>query len=82
MDILREELAFFEEQKSELLAKYRGQFALIKGRDLIGVFPNREQAYTHGVERFGGEPFLIKEIVEKELPETVPLLAFALRARL
>ncbi|MFQ5829244.1 MAG: hypothetical protein ACE5JD_08830 [Candidatus Methylomirabilia bacterium] len=83
MDILKEELAFFAEKKKELLRTYTGQFALIKGRALVGVFPTREQAYIRGVESFAAEPFLIKQIVEKETPEQVPLLAFGLhRARL
>jgi len=80
MDILKEELAFFEEKKAELLGKYLGQFALIKGRTLVGVFSAREEAYRQGVEKFGSEPFLIKQIVEKETPEQVPLLAFTLRS--
>lgn len=83
VDILKEELAFFAEEKEELLRKYPGQFALIKDRALVGVFPTREQAYTRGVESFVTEPFLIKQIVEKETTEQVPLLAFGLhRARL
>ncbi len=79
MDILQEELAFFEEKKRELLGKHPGQFALIKGRTLVGVFPTREEAYKHGVEKFGRESFLIKQILERETPEQVPLLAFTLR---
>jgi len=68
LEILREELAFFNEKKDELLRTDPGQFALIKGRTLIGVFATREEAYTEGVQRFCGESFL------------VPLLAYSLRA--
>ncbi len=79
MDVLQEELAFFEEKKPELLKTHPGQFALIKGRVLIGIFPTREEAYTQGANKFGSEAFLIKQIVEKETPEQTPLLAFTLR---
>lgn len=78
MDVLKEELAFFEEKKQELLRTYPGQFALIKGRSLIGVFPTGQQAYTEGVKSFGREAFLIKLIVEHETPELVPLLAYSI----
>lgn len=78
IDTLKEELAFFEEKKQELLASAREQFALIKGRTLIGTFPSSKDAYTEGVGRFGKEAFLIKHIVEHETPELVPLLAYSL----
>jgi len=77
-DVLREELAFFNEKKQELLKTHPGQLALIKGRALIGIFPTSEQAYTEGVNRFGRGSFLIKRIVEHETPELVPLLAYSL----
>ena len=78
VDVLKEELAFFDEKKQELLRTRPGQFALIKGREVVGVFPTSEQAYTEGVGRFGREAFLIKRIVEHEAPELVPLLSYSL----
>ena len=70
VEVLKEELAFFNEKKDELLRTDPGQFALIKGRTLIGVFATREEAHTEGVQRFCGELFLVH----------VPLLAYSLRA--
>ena len=78
MDVLKEELAFFDEKKQELLRTHPGLLALIKGRSLVGVFPTSEQAYRVGVSRFGREGFLIKRIVEHEAPELVPLLAYSI----
>jgi len=78
MEIFKEELAFFDARKQELLKTHAGQFALIKGRNLVGIFSTREQAYAEGVKRFGQEAFLIKHIVEHEKPEQVPLLAYFL----
>ena len=80
LEVLKEELAFFSEKKDELLRTHPGQFVLIKGRTLIGVFPTREAAYAEGVQHFGGESFLVHHIVEKEPVEQVPLLAHSLRA--
>lgn len=79
MEILKEELAFFEEKKQELLQTHPEQFALIKGRNFVGVFPTYEEAYREGVKRFAQESFLIKRTVEHEKPEQVPLLAYSIR---
>ncbi len=79
VEVLKEELAFFNEKKDELLRTHPGQFALIKGRTLLGVFATREDAYAEGIQRFGQESFLVHRIVEKEPIEQVPLLAYSLR---
>ena len=73
---LNEEVAYFTEKKAELLKIHRGQFALIKGRDLIGVYQTPERAYTEGVMRFGRDSFLVQQIVEHEQAEFVPLFAY------
>jgi len=39
-----------------------GGGALLKGDDLIGVYPNREMALAKGYEKFGAEAFMVKEI--------------------
>lgn len=80
LEVLKEELAFFNEKKDELLRTHPGQFALIKGRTLLGIFPTREEAYAEGVQRFGGESFFVHRVVEIEPVEQVPLLAYSLRA--
>ncbi len=79
VEALREELAFFEEKKSELLASHKGQFVLIKGRQIIGVYPTRAEAYGDGVRHFMREAFLIKPVVEHEAAEQVPLLAYTIQ---
>jgi hypothetical protein len=74
-NVLQEELRFYDEQKAELLRTHPGQFVVIKGRKIFGIFPTRAEAYGEGVRRFVREPFLIKAILEHENPEQVPLLA-------
>ncbi len=71
---LAEELAFFEEQKGQLLAHNRSQFALIKGRTLHGTFTTFEEAYKEGVRLFGNTPMLIRQIVENEPQVRAPAL--------
>ena len=71
---LAEELAFFQEQRPELLKHNNGQFALIKGRQLHGTFTTFEEAYAAGVKLFGNKPMLIKQILEVEPEGKAPAL--------
>lgn len=65
---LQEELEFFERQRFELFAQASGKYALIKGSTLIGIFDTELDAARAGYREIGNEPFLIKHIVEADLP--------------
>jgi len=71
VEALQEELAFFREKKQELLRQHAGQYALIKGRTLIGIYSTKAEAYTEGVKRFLAGPFLMKKIVEVDPVEQI-----------
>jgi hypothetical protein len=43
-----------------------GQWVLIKGRDVLGVYPRYEPALEAGYKRFGAGPFLVKQILRRE----------------
>ena len=73
-DVLKEELRFLTEQRQALIQQHAGEYALIKGRRLVGTFTTFEEAYDRGVAEFGREPFLIKQLVEQEPVETQPAL--------
>ena len=64
--VLERELEYFEQQKTELLLHYKGQFALIKDNELLGTYTTPEQAFSAGVRALGNQPFLIKKVQEKE----------------
>ena len=65
---LQQELEFFERQRLELLARAPGKYALVKGSELIGIFETELEAARAGYRQIGNEPFLIKHIVEADLP--------------
>src|SRR5688572_22512953 len=54
------ELRFFEANKEEWLRTYQGQFALVKGKDLLGTFTTMEEAFNEGIHKLGNQPFLIR----------------------
>jgi len=67
-EILGKELETYEARKSELLGKAKGKFALIKDDQVVGIFDTDLDAIHQGYDRFGNVPFLVKQIVELEVP--------------
>jgi hypothetical protein len=83
MKTLEQELKFYEEHRGEFLALNRGQFALIKGEELIGTFSTLQEAYNQGIERFGNIPILIRQILPADHAHKIPAFTQGLlRARL
>jgi len=81
--MLEHELTFYEEHRHELLAGNRGQFALIKGEELIGAFSTLQQAYHHGIDKLGNIPMLIRQILPSDPAHKIPAFTQGLlRARL
>jgi len=74
------ELEYFHAHRGELVASYRGKFALIKGGELIGAFDTDENAYRAGVARFGNTPLLIRRITaeDEDQPARFPALTVGL----
>jgi hypothetical protein len=58
---LEKELATYHSKLLELAAD-EGKFVLIHGGDVAGVFISYEDAIKIGYEKFGLEPFLVKQI--------------------
>jgi hypothetical protein len=52
----------YEAHKADLLQS-EGQFVLIKGGDVLGVWPTFEETLEAGYERLGLQPFYVREIV-------------------
>lgn len=76
---LMKELRVFTENKQKLLKRCPGLYILIKGDEILGPYPNAEAAYGDGLERFGLEPFLVKQVLEEEPVGYVPMFSLAPR---
>ena len=44
-----------------------GEFVLIKGADVIGFSPSLEAAFRAGTDKFGLEPFLVRQIAPTDV---------------
>lgn len=66
LDLLETELQTYNAKKQELLSQASGKYVLIKADKVIGIFDTESDAIRQGYEKFGNEPFLVKQILEIE----------------
>jgi hypothetical protein len=78
VDILAEEMKYFEEHRNELLERAAGKFALIKGSECLGTFDTDQNAYQEGMRLFGNTAFLIHEILPEDPIQEIPALCLGL----
>jgi hypothetical protein len=65
---LQAELDTFESLRMTLVDRAPGKYALVKRNDLVDTFETELEAIREGYRRFGNEPFLVKHIVEADVP--------------
>jgi hypothetical protein len=69
---LDKELRLFEQNRALWVEQaLTGQWAVIHGSEILGVFHSLDAAYRAGVKRFGTVPFLVKQIKPHEEVEVV-----------
>ncbi len=69
VELLERELKTYDEHRVQLLGTDSGKFVLIKDDKVIGIFESKLDAIRAGYERFGNVPFLVKQIVQVEVPQ-------------
>lgn len=62
---LMDELLTYRDNLKELL-RDKGKYVLIKGRAVVGIYADEQEAIRTAIDRFGGEPVLVKQIAVKE----------------
>lgn len=67
-ELLKTELETYEKHKNELLGTAQGKFVLIHGGEIVETYESQIDAIAEGYRRFGNVPFLVKQIVEIEVP--------------
>lgn len=71
---LQTELEYFQRHRQEYLKLYKNQFVLIKGEEFAGAFTTEAEAYKAGLDRFGNEPLLIKQVLDNDETVSYPAL--------
>lgn len=70
-----EEKSYFNRIKESLLSEHEGDFVVIKGHELIGIFPDDISAFKAGMDKFGTADFLLVKISRRTDIAVSPLLA-------
>ncbi len=68
--ILQQELDFFERHRLDLLARAPGKYALVKECEVLGIYDSELEAIRAGYAQLGNDAFLVKHIVEADIPLT------------
>lgn len=54
------ELSFFKEHQDELVAKYDGRVLVIRGQQVVGVYPDALDAYLNAAKEYEPGSFMIQ----------------------
>ncbi|HYM78814.1 MAG TPA: hypothetical protein VE377_22775 [Candidatus Dormibacteraeota bacterium] len=61
------ELELYKLRKSEWLSLHAGHYVVVKGRDVLGFYPDFVAAYSAGAGAWGpNTDFLVKQVLEFE----------------
>lgn len=53
-----------------LLGTAEGKFVFIRHEEIAGVYDSKMDAIAQGYQKFGNVPFLVKQILKVETPQT------------
>src|SRR5690349_21576017 len=71
LDLSREEAAF-QRERERLVRDHLGQIALIRGDQVVGVFPTADEALVEDYRRFGFVRMICRTITAKDEPIFIP----------
>ncbi len=57
---------WYQQNKSQWLPEYRGQFLVIQNQQLIGHWPTFAQALQEAYQQVGLGPFLVQQLWERD----------------
>jgi hypothetical protein len=72
---MAEEMITYAAHLDELLA-HEGQYVLIKGREIVGIFPTQRAALDEAVDRFDDYPAMVMQITALEPIERLGHVVF------
>lgn len=61
------EAELFDQNLEAWRRSHLGKFVLIKGMDVLGFYSSPDAAFSAGTERFGLDPFFVKQIVPRDV---------------
>lgn len=68
--VLDRELRTYDHHRDRLLGSDEGRFVLIKDDRVCGIYDSKMDAIAAGYQQFGNVPFLVKQILKIETPQS------------
>lgn len=62
MTTLDQEIVAYEKMRADLENRHMGEWVLVSGETLIGVFASFDEAARDAVHKFGRGPYLIRQV--------------------
>jgi len=56
------EISAYDSMREQLEAEHMGKWVLLHDRQLVGVYDSFDKAAEDAVKRFGGGPYLIRQV--------------------
>ena len=69
MDILNEQLQYFNLKEKEFNEKYLNKFVVIHNKKMIGAYDNDADAYSFASKNFEAGTFLIRQCLKDRKPQ-------------
>ncbi|OFX16307.1 MAG: hypothetical protein A2Z18_07715 [Armatimonadetes bacterium RBG_16_58_9] len=76
--MLDEEIQYFKKSLDEWLKQFPGKIALVKGRELIGVYDTEAETLAEGARRYQLESFLVRRIAREQPDASIPALTLGI----
>ena len=64
--MLEREYKYYQNNKNNIIKKYKGQFVVIKASQIVGDYSSREEALKESVKEYKLGEFLIQEVSDKK----------------
>lgn len=66
---IEQERAAFDDLLRQLLPDHEGEFALLKGGELLGLYASHAEAFQAGLDRFGPKTIYLVQEIQPDRPE-------------
>lgn len=76
--MLDKERKYYDEHAAEWAARSPGSFVVVKDEELVGVYPTEQAALAAGAQRFGLQPFLVRELGAERPQIYIPALTLGI----
>lgn len=61
--MLEKEFQYYIEHENELISKYSGDYVVIVGNEITGVYQDKKKAYFEALKKYSLGNFLLKQCV-------------------